>query len=92
MSNSLEIPDSSSVVHSLIPTGWDNGPYSVASELKRLLASVVDHGSSIDSGTMDGQAHLWVTIGGTEFFIAVEKALGRSKSNPLVPPPTGDEP
>jgi len=79
--------------HCRILPGWDNGPYSVASELKRLLASVADHGTSIDSGTMDGQAHLWVTIGGTEFFITVEKALGRSKSNPLVlPPATGDEP
>ena len=81
--NSPEIPDSSSIVHSLIPPDWDNGPYSVASELKRLLVSVADHGTSIDSGTMDGQAHLWVTIGGSEYFIAVEKALGASKNNPF---------
>ena len=74
------------IVFSLIPSDWEGGPYSVASELKRLLASVADHGTSIDSGTMDGRAHMWVTIGGTEFFITVEKASGRSKSNPLLPP------
>lgn len=85
MSNSPEKPDSSAVVHRLIPPDWDNAPYSVASELKRLLVSMSDHGTSIDSGTMDGQAHLWVTIGGTEYFIAVEKTSGRSKNNPFVP-------
>ena len=85
MSNSPEIPDRSTIVHRLIPPEWDSGPYSVASELQRLLASVADHGTSIDSGTMDGEAHLWVTIGGTDFFITVEKASGQSKSTPLVP-------
>lgn len=84
MSNSPEIPDSSTIVHRLIPPEWDSGPHSVASELKRLLASVADHGTSIDSGTMDGEAHLWVTIDGTEYFITVEKASVLSKNNPLV--------
>lgn len=90
--NSPEIPDSSSIVHSLIPPDWDNGPYSVASELKRLLVSVADHGTSIDSGTMDGQAHLWVTIDGTKYFITVERASRWSKRNPLKPQEVSDDP
>lgn len=73
------------IVHSLIPPDWDSGPYNMASELKRLLASVADHGTRIDSGTMDGQARLWVTVGGDKYFITVEKASGRSKNNPLMP-------
>jgi hypothetical protein len=80
------------IVYDLIPFDWNGNPYFVASELKRLLASVADYETSIDSGTMDGQAHLWVTIGGTEYFITVEKASGRSKSNPLVIIPLNTEP
>lgn len=78
------------IVVDLTPPDWDGGPYSVACELKSLLASVADHGTSIDSGTMAGQAHLWVTIDGTEYFIAVEKALGRSKNNPFRLPQEGE--
>lgn len=72
------------IVFDLTPPDWGGGPYNVACELKRLLAHVADYGTSIDSGTTDGRAYLWVIIGGTEYFITVEKASGRSKSNPLV--------
>lgn len=79
------------VVCDMIPLDWNGHPYFVACELKSLLASVVDHGTKIDSGTMGGQARLWATIGDTEYFIVVEKASGQSKSNPLVPQEAGDE-
>lgn len=89
--NSSEKITSSAIVHRLIPSNWDGSPYSLASELKRLLTSVTDLGTNIDSGTMDGQAYLWATIDGTEYFITVEKSSGRSKNNPLLPQEVSDD-
>ena len=37
-------------VHKYIPSDWDKGPLSLAQELRQLLQSVVDEGTSIDSG------------------------------------------
>jgi len=78
-----EIPDSSAIVSQIIPAGWNGALYSVASEIKRLLTSASDHGTNIDSGTMDGLAYLSVCIDGAEYFITVEESSGRSKNNPL---------
>ena len=79
------------IVLDMIPPDWNGMPYSVVSEMKHMLASMADHDTGIDSSTMNGQAHLWVTIGGVEYFIVVEKSSGRSKNNPLVPQEVSDD-
>lgn len=81
--NTPEMPDGSTIVSQITPAGWDGTLYSVASEMKRLLTSASDHGTNIDSGTMDGRAYLWVCIDGVEYFITVERSSGRSKNNPF---------
>lgn len=74
MSNAPEKPDSSKVVHNLIPSEWDRGPYNVANELKYLLCPIADAGTSIDTGTSDGLADLWVTVDGEEYHLTVKRA------------------
>lgn len=66
---------------------WDGTPYTVALEIKRLLAAIVDVGTFIDSGhgllwprhapaPIEGhaEADLWPNIGGVEFYIMVRKS------------------
>lgn len=66
---------------------WDASPYSVALEIKRLLSSVKDSTTNIDSGTgllwpfgapapIEGHssADLWVMIGGKEFYVEIRKS------------------
>ena len=55
-----------------LSVGFDMRPYSIVTEMKRLLAPIADEGSSMDSGTMDGEADLYLTVGGVEFFITVK--------------------
>lgn len=59
--------------------GFDMRPYSVVTELKRVLASLADHGTSMDSGTGSRSADLWLTIGGVEYFLTV-----RPSNNQLI--------
>lgn len=54
--------------------GWDRGARSLAHEIRTfLLASVADHGTAIDSGGGDGDADLWVKVGGVEYYIHIKK-------------------
>lgn len=49
--------------------------YNLAAEIKNFLYSAcADHGTYIDSGAGNGSADLWVTVGGVEFFITVQKS------------------
>ena len=62
----------------------DMRPYSVVLEMKSLLGSLVDEGTSMDSGTMDGEADMYATIGGREYSIIVRasKAQIAKESSP----------
>lgn len=62
------------IVHDIFPSGWDAGPLSLAHEIRQLLKSVADEGTGIDSGGGDGCADLWVTIGGVEYHLAIERS------------------
>lgn len=62
------------IVHDLVPADWDNGPLSLAHELRNMLKSVVDQGTGIDSGGGDGCADVWATISGVEYRIAITRS------------------
>lgn len=47
---------------------------SLRDEIRELLTSVRDHGTSSDGGGGMGQADLWVTVQGVEYFITVRKS------------------
>lgn len=59
------------IIHDLVPADWDQGPLSLAHELRQMLKSVVDAGTNIDSGGGDGIADLWPIIGGVEYYIQI---------------------
>lgn len=64
------------IAWSLIPDGVDKSPLALAGEVRELLGAVKDEGTSVDSGfdVHEGVAYLWVTAGGREFFITVQKS------------------
>jgi hypothetical protein len=58
-------------LHDHIPMDWDKNPLSLAHELREFLKSIVDAGTSIDSGGGNGCADLWPIIDGVEYHIAI---------------------
>lgn len=58
----------------MLPAEWDQRPMSLAGEVRRFLASIKDTGTSIDSGSGDGCADLWVTVDGVEYFISMRRS------------------
>lgn len=72
--------DRARTIHDLIPPDWDQGPLSLAHELRQMLAGIVDAGTGIDSGGGDGTADLFPTVGGVEYHIAIT-APGRFTSD-----------
>lgn len=58
-------------VMDLIPSDWDKGPMVLSTEIRNFLKSIVDEGTSIDSGGGDGVADLWPKIGGVEYHIQI---------------------
>jgi hypothetical protein len=69
------------IVHDLLPPEWDNGPLSLAHEIRNLLKSVVDENTGIDSGGGDGMADLWATVGGVEYFITIKRSRATELPN-----------
>ena len=63
-----------SIVARWLPDEWDRRPFSIATELRTLLATIKDEGTTIDSGSGDGHADLWVTVDGVEYHIAVRRS------------------
>lgn len=61
------------MVMGIVPKEWDCGPMVLASEIRDFLKSIKDEGTALDSGGGDGCADLWVTVGGTEYCIAIKK-------------------
>lgn len=54
---------------------WDTGARGLSLEIRSmLLASVADHGTSIDSGGGDGDADLWVKVQGVEYYINIRRS------------------
>ena len=47
---------------------------SLRDEISELLNSVRDNGTSSDTGGGMGQADLWVTVQGVEYFVTVRKS------------------
>lgn len=58
-------------VADMLPAEWDRRPISLAGEIRSFLQSVKDHGTEIDSGSGNGNADLWVTVQGVEYYINV---------------------
>ena len=63
-------------LYDYIPSDWNKNPLSLAHELREFLKSVVDAGTSIDSGGGDGCADLWPIIDGVEYHIAITSNRG----------------
>ena len=59
------------VLMSLVPEDWDSAPLTLAHEISRLLGSLKDEGTAIDSGGGDGRANLWVTVDGVEYYLTI---------------------
>jgi len=69
----------------LIPSQWDKKPLILASEMKRWLENVKDADTHVDSGGMDGEADLWVVVGGVEYYINIKKSLHQIKKENQLP-------
>jgi len=82
----------------LLPTEWDGTPYSLALEIREFLQTIVDTDTHIDSGTGDGNADLWATIQGVEFYINIRKSNsqllseGATRKSLGLPPIDDDQP
>ena len=83
---------------SVAPPGWDPSAGVLAQEIRRLLGSVSDVGTTVESGVADGQGHLWVTVDGVQFFIQVSKSKAqrakegaKTQDAPLSEPPPGKD-
>lgn len=63
------------IVANLLPPEWDRKPFALATELRDFLSTVKDEGTQIDSGSGDGVADLWVTVGGIEYYISIKPSL-----------------
>jgi hypothetical protein len=74
-----------STVANLLPKEWNQKPFAIATEIRDFLATIKDEGSSIDSGSGDGCADLWVTISGVEYYIAIKPSLKYSKEGSVEP-------
>jgi hypothetical protein len=74
-----------STVANLLPRDWDTKPFTLATEIREFLSDICDEGTSIDSGSGDGCADLWVTMGGVEFYISIKPSLKYSKEGNVQP-------
>ena len=61
-------------LHDILPPDWDNGPISLVHEMCQLLKPIADQGTSMDTGTMDGEADMIISVGGVEYFIIVRRS------------------
>ena len=80
MSNDAEKEERVRALMSLVPKDWDSRPLTLAHEIRRLLGSLKDEGTSIDSGGGDGSANLWVTVGGVEYYLTIIRS-GQNKTD-----------
>ena len=71
----------------MAPPGWDMGPMGLATEIKNFLKSAKDEGTSVDSGTGDGDADLWVTVQGVEYYINIRRSNNQLVKDGVLPPP-----
>ncbi len=66
-------------VMDLIPPDWDKGPMVLSTEIRNFLKSIVDEGTSIDSGGGDGIADLHPVVGGVEYHVQITTARKMEK-------------
>jgi len=73
------------LVAQIAPSDWDARPGTVATEIRELLKTLIDHGTSIDSGRSSDSADLWPQIGGVEYIITirVSRELSKPDSVPI---------
>ena len=65
--------------------GWDMSAMMLAQEISKFLQSIIDQGTSIDSGGGSGDADLWPKIGGVEYYINIRKSNNQLKKEGLIP-------
>ena len=75
-----------SIVANLMPSDWDQKPFTFMTELRQLLHTLKDEGTSIDSGCGPDYGDLWVTVGGVEFFVSARRSNKQLKSEGRLPP------
>lgn len=63
-----------SKVMDVAPAEWDRSAGGLAAELARLLGSVKDAGTNIDTAMGDGIGDFWVTVGSVEYFISIRRS------------------
>lgn len=78
------------IVAGILPAGWDQKPFGLASEIRAFLSSVKDEGAEIDSGSGDGTADLWVTVQGVEYFISIHKSNKQLVREGKLPAPSAN--
>jgi hypothetical protein len=66
-------------VENMMPEQWDKSAWQVARLIEQHLSPLTDPGTPKDSGGGDGIANLWMTFGGVEFFITVEKSSNQKR-------------
>ena len=66
-------------VMDLIPPDWDKGPMVLSTEIRNFLKSIVDEGTSIDSGGGDGIADLHPVVGGVEYHVQIRTSRKMEK-------------
>jgi hypothetical protein len=64
---------SNALARKALPGEWDQGPFNLADELRQMLKSVVDQGTSVDCGSGNGFADLWPVIEGVAFHVRVTR-------------------
>jgi hypothetical protein len=65
---------------------WDRGALSVAGEIRAfLLSNVADAGTGVDSGCGNGNADLWVTVDGVEYYIHIRLSNAEKLTRGIAP-------
>lgn len=68
------------VMDQVLAQGWDGRPLSLAHEIRTFLGSIVDQGTSIDSGSGADGADLWATVGGREYYVHIRPSNNTLKA------------
>ena len=71
------------IVHDITPADWDKAPLTLAGELRELMATLKDEDTSIDCGTGNGEADLFVIVGGIEYRVTVQRSHYQKKQDKL---------
>jgi hypothetical protein len=85
MNDQSNSDNSSRLTNLFIEAGFDTDNLSTVNLIRAALRQVVDKGTSMDTGGGADSADMWLTIGGTEYYLNLRKSnaqLQREAGNP----------